>query len=244
MDFSTQKTDPLSVQSKEKTIRAVFCDFGDTLVSLSPAKEELFLEAARSLGVELNLEVVRRAYQVVDFHHKYSSLHPEDRAAFYRDYNEQLCEAMGISSHFHNLQPVLVSRFREQKHWKLIEGVPEILSFFHQRNVPLGLVANWDRDLPELTERLKIDHFFSTIVSSQEAGVEKPDPAIFNQALANLSLEVQNETILYVGNEYRADVLGARNAGLVPVLIDRGGLYPNADCLRFASLRHWLETMS
>ena len=232
------------VQPKLETIRAVFFDFGDTLVSLSPSKEELFVQAARSLGLELSLAAVRRAYQIVDFHNKYSSVHLKDRAGFYRSYNEQLCEAIGISSHFEELLPILATHFREKKNWQLVAGAAEVLSFLHQREIPLALVANWDRDLPELAARLGIRQFFSTIVSSQEAGVEKPNPAIFNRALANLSLSVEAKTILYVGNEYRADVLGARNAGLTPVLIDRNGLYPHADCLCYDSLRHWQEGMS
>lgn len=228
---------------KLETIRAVFFDFGDTLASLSPTKEDLFLQAAASLGIKLSLPVVRRAYQIVDFHNKYSSVNLKDRAAFYRSYNEQLCEALGVSSHFDQLQPGLVTNFKEKKSWQLLEDVPQILTRLQQRRIPLAIVANWDRDLPELTEQLGIREFFGTIVSSQQAGVEKPDPAIFNRALENMSLSA-DESVLYLGNEYRADVMGARSAGLLPVLIDRFGLYPEADCLHYGSLREWWDAMS
>ncbi|HSS20778.1 MAG TPA: HAD-IA family hydrolase [Pyrinomonadaceae bacterium] len=224
--------------------RAILFDFGDTLASLSPTKEELFIQAAASLGVELSLPVVRRAYQIVDFHNKYSSVNVKDRADFYRSYNEQLCEAIGISSHFDDLQPRLVEHFKEHKSWQLFEDVLPVLSLIQQKGIPLGLVANWDRDLPELTERLGIKQYFATIVSSQEAGVEKPDPAIFESALRKLSLPVGNDRVLYVGNEYRADVMGARSAGLTPILIDRTELYANADCRRYPTLRQWSEAMS
>jgi FMN phosphatase YigB (HAD superfamily) len=40
----------------------------------------------------------------------------------------------------------------------------------------------------------------------------------------------------YVGDEYEIDVIGARNAGLVPILIDRNNNLPFADCLRFNTL--------
>jgi putative hydrolase of the HAD superfamily len=77
---------------------------------------------------------------------------------------------------------------------------------------------------------------FSCVVASQTVGVEKPDPAIFQLAILALSLRVPEQTVLYVGNEYRADVMGARAARLTPVLIDRYALYPHADCRRFVSL--------
>jgi putative hydrolase of the HAD superfamily len=222
-------------------IKAVLFDFGETLASLKPAKEELFISAARSIGLELLFSAVQRAYQIVDFHNKYSSVHVKNRADFYREYNEQLCWALGIRSHFEQLEPALASAFNEHKSWQLVDGVPEVLAALKQRGIRLAIVANWDRDLPALAERLGISHFFSTIVSSQEAGVEKPDPAIFARAVQELSLSTERDTILYVGNEYKADVYGSRAAGLVPILIDRYDLYPHADCLRFTSLLQWIE---
>jgi putative hydrolase of the HAD superfamily len=116
-----------------------------------------------------------------------------------------------------------------------------VLSSLRQQDLPLALVANWASSLSDLVEQLGIRQEFSAIVSSQSAGVEKPDPAIFRRAVEELSLSVETDRILYVGNEYRADVLGARSAGLTPVLIDRNGLYNHADCLRFTSLSAWLD---
>jgi HAD superfamily hydrolase (TIGR01549 family) len=225
-------------------LKSVFFDFGDTLVTLCPAKEQLFVSAARSVGLELELAAVERAYQIVDFHNKFSSIQDPDRETFYQNYNEQLCEAMGVSSYFGRLQPALTAQFKQHKGWKLIEDAMAVLSRLHQRGLPLALVANWDANLSSLAEQLGVKKFFSVIVPSQAVGVEKPDPAIFQPALAELSLSAKTDQILYVGNEYRADVLGARAAGLTPVLIDRSGIYQHADCLRFSSLLEWLEAMA
>jgi len=42
---------------------------------------------------------------------------------------------------------------------------------------------------------------------------------------------------MYVGDLYDSDVVGARAAGMVPVLLDRYGLFERYDdCLRIASL--------
>ena len=224
-----------------ESIDAVLFDFGDTLASLAPAKEELFISAARSIGLELTLPAVQRAYQIVDFHNKYSSVNVKNRDKFYREYNEQLCWALGINRHFEELAPLLAASFKKNKTWQLIEGVPEVLAELKKRKIRLAIVANWDRDLPALAEQLKIKKYFASIVSSQEAGVEKPDPDIFEHALGELSLTTERDTIIYIGNEYKADIHGARAAGLIPILIDRYGLYPHADCLHFSSLPEWLE---
>lgn len=216
--------------------QAVFFDFGDTLASLQPTREALFVKAARSIGLELEPEAVRRAYQIVDFNNKYSSVTVTDRDVFYNNYNSKLVEALGISSHFARLGPALIEHFKREKHWQLFDDAAKSLDRLQASGRPLALVANWDKNLPTLIERLGIAKNFSCVVASQAVGVEKPDPAIFQLAVKELSLRVPEQIVLYVGNEYRADVMGARAAGLTPVLIDRYALYPHADCHRFASL--------
>jgi putative hydrolase of the HAD superfamily len=223
-------------------VKAVFFDFGETLATVAPSKEDLFIRAARSLGLKLEFEDVQRAYQIVDFHNKYSSVHVRDRDGFYQLYNEQLAEALGISSHLARLHPALVAQFSNRK-WQLFEETPQVLDRLRHQSLPVALVANWDSNLSDLVDQLGIRQEFLSIVSSQAAGVEKPDPAIFLRAVDELSLSVETDRILYVGNEYRADVIGARAAGLIPVLIDRSSVYKHADCLRFASLVEWLEKM-
>lgn len=224
------------------SIKAILFDFGDTLATLSPSKEELFVRAARSVGLEFEIDSVKHAYEVVDFHNKYSSV-STDRDGFYQKYNEQLCEALGVSSYFDKLHPALARQFHLGKKWVLIEDAEDTLNWLHRGEFPLALVANWDSNLECLTEQLGIRHFFSVIVSSQSAGVEKPNPLIFRRAVEELALSAPTDRILYVGNEYRADVSGARSAGLMPVLIDRKNRYQHADCLRFTSLLQWLNSM-
>jgi putative hydrolase of the HAD superfamily len=225
-------------------VKAIFFDFGDTLASMVPSKEELFLQAAISAQLELDLEQVKRAYRIVDFHNKYSSVSITDfstRQTFYKNYNEELCKAIGISNYFQALYPFLASHFERQKQWRLLNGAFEILNCLNERRIPLAVVANWNRDLSDLTECFGIRKFFACVISSQEAGIEKPDPRIFQLPVDILSLSTESDRILYVGNEYEADVLGARAAGLTPVLIDRDGYYPYSDCLRFASISDWFH---
>jgi putative hydrolase of the HAD superfamily len=226
-----------------ENIDAVLFDCGETLVTLKPSREEIFVRAALSIGVELEVDSVRRAYQLVDFGNKYSSVNTRHKDEFYRNYNSQLCDALGISACFEELHPALYARFQKETAWTLIDAAEETLAELARRKLKLGIVANWDRQLVSLAERLGIKHYFSVIVASEEVGFEKPDPAIFRIALERLSLS-DTARVLYLGNEYRADVMGSRAAGLRPVLIDRANLYPHADCLRFRSLSAFQEALS
>jgi FMN phosphatase YigB (HAD superfamily) len=51
---------------------------------------------------------------------------------------------------------------------------------------------------------------------------------MFDIALQQLDLPAQ--AVVYVGDNYYADVVGARGAGLWPVLLDPDNLFPEAGC--------------
>ena len=55
--------------------------------------------------------------------------------------------------------------------------------------------------------------------------------------------DVSASQAIHVGDSYEADVVGARNVGITPVLIDREGLYPTADCHRINNLLLLLEML-
>jgi FMN phosphatase YigB (HAD superfamily) len=61
-----------------------------------------------------------------------------------------------------------------------------------------------------------------------EVDAWKPDPRIFDRAL-ELTASAP-ERMIYVGDNYYADILGAKNAGLQPVLLDDRGVFPDAEC--------------
>ncbi len=58
----------------------------------------------------------------------------------------------------------------------------------------------------------KIEHYFRTVVYSEEAGVRKPHAAIFELALQRANCTA--EEALMIGDDWDADILGARNAGI------------------------------
>lgn len=63
--------------------------------------------------------------------------------------------------------------------------------------------------------KLMIADYVDVFVSSEEAGVEKPDAAIFEMVIRKLG--IAPDEALYVGDSYEKDVIGAGNAGMRPV---------------------------
>jgi putative hydrolase of the HAD superfamily len=63
--------------------------------------------------------------------------------------------------------------------------------------------------------------YFSAIITSEEAGTKKPDPAIFNYALSFCKADV-NESVM-IGDDEEVDVQGAVTVGMDSILIDYSG---------------------
>lgn len=97
--------------------------------------------------------------------------------------------------------------------------VEEVLAALSKRR-RLALVTNFDhpRHVHTLLAEWGIRGHFDTVVISGDVGVSKPDPRIFDIAMAETGL-LAEETI-HVGDSVE-DVEGARAAGLEPVLIRR-----------------------
>ncbi len=81
----------------------------------------------------------------------------------------------------------------------------------------IGLVSNGNTH----PGQAGIERFFAFTVHAEDYGVEKPDARIFEVA-HGLGGASPSET-LHVGDSLEADVLGARNAGVWSVWLNRGG---------------------
>jgi len=73
-----------------------------------------------------------------------------------------------------------------------------------------------------------MDTYFKFSLAGGEIGHYKPEREIFEHALA-MSGTAAPET-MYVGDNYFADAIGSRRAGLIPVLYDPISLFPESDC--------------
>lgn len=111
----------------------------------------------------------------------------------------------------------LMDRFDEELWVRFFPDTIAALEWLADRH-PLGIVSN-NPFLPDEVERLRLDRWFDvTLVAHPEP---KPHPTPFLKACAALGAEPSQT--LFVGDSIRADVLGALEAGLVPVWLDRWG---------------------
>jgi putative hydrolase of the HAD superfamily len=88
--------------------------------------------------------------------------------------------------------------------------------------------------------KLGLEPYLDFVVTSEEVGSDKPKPPIFLAALDRAGVNASEAA--HIGDQYEIDVVGARGAGIKPILIDRYDIYPEvSDCPRFHSLTELAE---
>jgi putative hydrolase of the HAD superfamily len=88
----------------------------------------------------------------------------------------------------------------------------------------LGLVANAGAAAKKALHRDGLDRFFSVIILSEEAGVEKPDEEIFQRALQQAG--VRADRAIHVGNRLDNDIRPAQRVGMKTIWVLRGDAPP------------------
>ena len=94
----------------------------------------------------------------------------------------------------------------------MFDGAHEILAHL-QSNYQLHIITNGFNEVQYLKmEKSDLTKYFKTIITSEDAGVKKPNPIIFEYALAQADAN-SHESIM-IGDNWEADIMGAKNAGL------------------------------
>lgn len=140
-----------------------------------------------------------------------------DTLGEYGVYNEELSKKLGndyvyISPRKVNLFPYAI----------------EILEYLQPR-YQLHIITNGFLEVQKIKlSTSKLDQFFETMVTSEEAGVKKPHPEIFEYALNQSGAETCQS--LMIGDDYEVDILGAREVGMDQVFFDPGEAFPLNGC--------------
>ncbi len=210
-------------------VKAVFFDFYRTLCVWGQPFKPRLQKIADRYGVEVNWIHYVAAREVLDSNapdldptisnpleavrHIIDSYRNFLKALGVQDYLDQIAWEMLQSEH---------SLFAASAA-TLYDDVVPTLQRLKDGGFKLAIVSNWGVPLDPLSERLGIAEYFDIIVASHDTRVksEKPDPYIFNYTLT--AIGVSAEEAIHVGDTYEADVIGAQNVGIRPILIDRDG---------------------
>ena len=132
----------------------------------------------------------------------------------------QVFEPWGEFASFDDYFDELFAYFARPDAWLLYPEVVETLAALKQRGLILAVISNFDSRLVRILDGLHVGASFEHIFVSSAVGHAKPQPRIFDIALARFALT--SEQALHIGDSESNDLEGARNAGLRALQVDRG----------------------
>jgi putative hydrolase of the HAD superfamily len=227
--------------------RAILFDAGETLVHPSPSFPELFTTVLAQAGETRTGEQVLGASAAV--FHRFSeaardeelwTTSPERSARFWKGVYARMLEELEVVRP-DGLADRLYGTFTDLGNYALFEDVRPMLDAIDPV-ATLGVVSNFESWLEDLLGHLGVRDRFPVRVISGIVGVEKPDPRIFERALALAGADAADTA--YVGDNPEFDVAPAAAAGMTPVLIDRRGRFPDETCIRIADLRQLADLIA
>ena len=187
----------------------VVFDLDDTLLNATKA----YLDALQSMGISPDHPVFLQARGFVKTSLGPNNVSSHNRLLYFKKYLELKGEFSPEKTlHLMSLYEGALEKFLAEQWQKL--GRVDLLTRLKMR-FPLAIITN-ENTRTQMIKLRAIDpqsHFFSFVVTSEEAGVEKPDLRIFN-ALEKLSGAPSQDWIL-VGDSWLNDMepalkLGAR----------------------------------
>lgn len=90
-----------------------------------------------------------------------------------------------------------------------------------------GVVSNFDSRLEAILDVCGLLSHFSFLITSEKAGVAKPNTAIFDQALQKCGVPAAN--VAHIGDHYVKDYLTSRSVGIHGFLLDRKNKHNQRD---------------
>ena len=214
-------------------IKAILFDFGQTLVDSSDGFRQAEKDAQAVIFQDLEItdhDAFKHHYRRIR-----SEFHKRSELSRVKIWQE-------IFRHFGQESSVDELRQGEKIYWQTVQSktwvfpeAPPVLIALADQYGPLGLVTNTQGQSDAGTHRVtaypELAALFAVTVVAGENGVPtKPNAKPFTACLEQLG--VAAEEAVYVGDDWRIDVCGARDAGLYAVWLKQDTVkrnYPKVD---------------
>lgn len=231
----TLRLAPNNEKSRHPPTGFVTFDCYGTLVDWERGIGDAFVSAAAADGVELRHAAAVSAYMQIE---------PIVQAGGYRSYRDVLREtARRVADRFGWSLDETTADFlpRSLARWRPFEDVGPALARLRSADYRLGILSNVDVDLLEAT-LATLDVDFDLLVTAQEVGTYKPNPAHFVEARRRIG----RSRWLHAAQSYFHDVVPARELGIPVAWINRheepphGKTLPDREFRTLEELADWL----
>jgi FMN phosphatase YigB (HAD superfamily) len=227
-----------------KDVKAIIFDAGGTLIEGAMPWHQLYQDALSLTGAAMSPRRMVKCYEAAIRHMTSDKQIAVSADAIdtpkVRSLTSYLADELGLTENRlqHALDEVLFDH-PEARHLVPVDGVEHLLPRLRARGYRLAMISNWSASLPLVLARLELKAHFEAIFASEALGYAKPNPAAFLVPLDRLGLTPGQAA--YVGDLYDVDVLGSREVGMTPVLVDQLALGLHDDVPTVAHLSELLD---
>lgn len=220
---------PASSLEHPQAIRAIFFDVGFTLLAPHPSVPEIVFAACQRRSTPVSQAAITRALpQAEAYLRRTIRADPEIWG------DEQAINALWDGYFAALLTPCLSGAtkaeiaacardvrltFDSATTYALYPDVLPVLDALQARGLSMGVISDWGAGLGLILRHHDLVRYFDFAVTSALQRRSKPNPALFHTALRRANAIA--DYTLHIGDSYLLNVLGARAAGITPVLLDR-----------------------
>lgn len=206
---------------------AVFFDAANTLLYPYPSVGDIYAEVARRYGVTTDGVTVQQAFgkswaniQALARNDpvRYGVGEPDGRR-FWHTLVHDVFSRIALPDAFDDFFDELYLLFAQPSVWRLFPECREVLQTLREQGYIIGVISNWDTRLFGILHGLDLMPYFEHVSISAVVGWEKPHREIFHRATA--AVNVVPARTLHIGDSLQADVIGAQQAGLQPLWLQR-----------------------
>ena len=220
----------MSITASKTTLRAIFFDIDDTLYSTSEFAEEArsaSIDAMIAAGLTCSKEEIQEELNEVtsefgsNYEHHFDRLLLRLPRRHYKGINPAIIVAAGVMA------------YHETKARRLFpyEDAIEVLRLLSSSSdIVLGVITEGIAvKQAEKLVRMRVNQYLSpsAIFISNQVGISKPNPKLYQRACSDLNLKPA-ET-MYVGDNPTHDIDPPNRIGMITVRMRRGGKYYDAE---------------
>lgn len=212
-----------------QSIRAVFFDAGFTMLAPHPSTLDIVARVLEERGMPVDTQRLAEQFPVAEVAlRKRAREHPGawgDSAAIDRmwtDYFSVLLEPVLASLPENERMASVhaaVRAYDDATSYALYPDVLPVLRTLKEHGLTLGVISDWGIGLTRILRHHDLIQYFDFAVVSAAVRLAKPDPQLFETALHRA--DAIGDYAVHIGDSYVLDILGARAAGITPILLDR-----------------------
>jgi HAD superfamily hydrolase (TIGR01549 family) len=168
-------------------------------------------------------------------------LYNEHDEQFWNNYSKKYLIAFGCHPELAEVIALEANRIMmSEYHPKdcIADDVFQTLNYLKTQQFQLAIVTNRREPCQDYLKTMGLFPYFEFSLVAGEINMWKPNAGIFSHALERLQISPQEA--IFIGDNYYTDVVGAQQVGMLPVLIDPEGIFPNVECPVISRLGEFL----